>query len=68
MSACHDCSQLHDHNFVTGIQFHLLDGAHKKTPWAFLTVGQMYQAPERKSVQMNKLKLMSLILACKINV
>ena len=41
MLACHDCSQLHDHNVMTGIRFRLLDGAHEKTPWAFLTVGQI---------------------------
>jgi len=67
LSPCSHCQHLHDHNIVTGIRFRLLDGAHEKTPWAYLTVAQLYNALERKSHENNKLKLASLNAARKID-
>lgn len=52
---------------MTGIRFRLLDGAHEKTPWAYLTVAQLHSALERKTEEINKLKFASLNAARKID-
>jgi hypothetical protein len=57
---CMDCRILHDHNIVMGIRHRSLDGAHEKTPWAYLSPAQMYSALTAKAKQINTLKLKAL--------
>ena len=57
---CVDCRILHDHNIVMGIRHRSLDGAHEKTPWAYLSPAQMYSALTTKAKQINSLKLKAL--------
>jgi len=66
--ACFPCSRLHDHTIVMGIRHHLLDGAHKNTPWAYLTPVEMYASLKKKDKQFNNLKLRSLNNAATIGV
>jgi hypothetical protein len=58
--SCIDCRLLHDHNIVMGIRHRSLDGAHEKTPWAYLSSAQMYSALTARAEQINTLKLKSL--------
>ncbi|KAG6907021.1 hypothetical protein DXG01_010890 [Tephrocybe rancida] len=51
-----------------GIRHHADMGAHEKTPWAYLTPAQMYSALERKSKQVNHLKLRGLNMGRKLGV
>jgi hypothetical protein len=57
---CVDCRILHDNNIVMGIRHRSLDGAHEKTPWAYLSPAQMYSALTAKAKQINTLKLKAL--------
>ena len=43
-----------------GIRHQSLDGAHEKTPWAYLSPAQMYSALTAKTKQINTLKLKAL--------
>lgn len=58
--ACYSCTRLHDNTIVMGIRHRLLDGAHEKSPWAFLTSREMYAMLKQKTQQANNYKLRAL--------
>ena len=54
---CTSCRMLHNHNIIMGIRHRALDGAKKRTPWAYLSSAQMFSSLERKNEIINNLKL-----------
>ncbi|KAG6836745.1 hypothetical protein H0H93_003969, partial [Arthromyces matolae] len=65
---CRWCLAIHNHHIVMGIRHRAVDGAHENTPWAYLTPTQMYSALERKTQQVNLLKLNGLNMGKKLGV
>lgn len=57
---CTSCSRLHDNNIIMGIRHRALSGADPKTPWHWLSAAHMYSLLEKKTEQINILKLNSL--------
>ena len=59
-SSCISCSRLHDNSIIMGIRHCALSGADPKTPWHWLSASHMYSLLEKKTIQINTLKLNSL--------
>lgn len=54
---CASCRQIENHSIVMGIRHRNLDGAHKNTPWAYLTIAQLLDWLKRKTSQIDALHL-----------
>jgi hypothetical protein len=65
---CTSCVNLQNHTVIMGIQHPALDGAHKHTPWSFLSAGQILSLLQWKSHFLNHLKLQSLNAVHKIGI
>ncbi|KAG6818758.1 hypothetical protein H0H93_002077, partial [Arthromyces matolae] len=65
---CRWCLALQDNNIIMGIAHRAQDGAHENTPWAYLSPSQMYAALERKTTQLNQLKLNGLNMGRKLGI
>jgi hypothetical protein len=57
---CSFCSELHDHNIMMGVRHRAENGAHEKTPWAYLGPAHMYAALTKKTAEVRTLKLKAL--------
>ena len=58
---CTLCANLQNHAMILGIWHWVLDGAHKNTPWSFLSMGQMLSLLWCNTHTINWLKLQVLI-------
>lgn len=54
---CASCRKLENHPIIMGIRHRNLDGAHKNTPWAYLSIAQLLDWLKRKTSQIDALRL-----------
>lgn len=63
---CSFCVNLNNHNIIMGIRHRALDGAHEFTPRSYLSIDQLLSALERKTRQVDSLRLNALVVARKV--
>ncbi|EIM82196.1 uncharacterized protein STEHIDRAFT_160759 [Stereum hirsutum FP-91666 SS1] len=51
------CRKLENHSVIMGIRHRNLDGTHKNTPWAYLSIAQLFDWLKRKTSQIDALHL-----------
>ncbi|EIM87715.1 uncharacterized protein STEHIDRAFT_121332 [Stereum hirsutum FP-91666 SS1] len=54
---CASCRKIENHSIVMGIRHRNLDGAHKNTPWAYLSITQLFDWLKQKTSQIDALHL-----------
>lgn len=65
---CTSCANLDNHSIIMGIRARALDGAYESTPWGYLGAAHLLGSLERKTRQIDELRLNALNTSRKLTV